>query len=169
MSRLQRICCFTMAAMLGATARTQAADQVIRACDGPIGMRIIDSTTNCLPFERLLTWPVAAKAGPQGPRGPQGPAGSRGSVGPQGLQGVAGLPGPRGVTGPQGPQGVAGAPGPVGPAGAPGSTGLTGSGPCRTPGSAWTHVRSARLGRSTRRHVDVFRSERRHDHGRQDH
>ena len=144
MSRLRWTCSFAMAAMLATTVPAQAAGEVIRACDGPFGLRVIRSTAECFQFERLITWPVAAAAasqgldgppgsvGPRGPQGVEGPQGPAGVAGPLGPQGVPGAPGPQGVAGPRGLQGVAGAPGRLGAAGALGAIGTIG--PAGLPG-----------------------------------
>jgi hypothetical protein len=125
-----------MVAMLVTAAPALAADEVIRACAGPFGLRIIRSTTDCFEFERLLTWRVGGVLEPQGVAGSQGAAGATGLAGPQGPRGLAGAPGRRGPagavgrpgsSGAPGPLGLAGASGPLGPAGAPGLLGPAGT------------------------------------------
>jgi hypothetical protein len=121
------------------------AGTVINACVGNLDgiTRIVNSPSDCRPYEHFDSWNIQGPAGPVGPQGRSGPAGAKGATGAQGVQGVAGPVGPQGaagaqgLAGPAGQTGQTGAQGPVGPAGAAGQAGAVGPvGPAGAAGQA---------------------------------
>src|SRR4051812_16434828 len=86
-----------------AVASIPDADGAIHACYSSSGLvRIVHSASECVRFEKALTWNVkGAKGDPGAPgaKGDPGPAGAPGASGPAGADGAVG------PTGPAGPQG----------------------------------------------------------------
>lgn len=66
---------------------------VITACIKNVNgqLRIVSSSSECLPSETAISWNAVGPTGPAGPAGPQGPEGPTGPAGPTGPQGPSGV------------------------------------------------------------------------------